>query len=872
MNPSQTTFNILWDFLKKSRKFTQEAFAGDIEVTPKTLRNWINNGFGRSRDIDAIFVCKTAFSKKEDITQYDEECVKNFLQYIALFEYFPEEEIFDRNQRFNAKKFESFFIRFLISDRNPPVPFMTVSKYRLPPFFCKREKNSDDHLGSAYSDPYDQVHVIYAEPGMGKTTYALNYANEVIKDRKFDYVFVVTYHNSIKQTISDLGNERIEYGVSVDLFERNLFRLRKICSTDQKSVLLIIDNYDNPKASSELTASNKEYIQLLETGCKILITTNLNLSKCYCIDDNKHITRLAPLPTRDLLSIFCKIRGQSTDKKNVCNLIDNYLLGNTYLTVLCAELANQGMEVNKIIDSIAHLKADNTKPFPIQKDGKRQDEKTLLEHFCCILDNNRIVNPDDDNEKQSVHKILVTLAMLPIGGVKEEYFEKAFGGLSKEDEKSMVRLKDHNIIFRNNGKIYMQPVVMEYVIRNHLIFNQIFDLLCTLNIYLDADILKSEMMDWVRISESVSKVLSDDNIKKQAKKRTIELKGNPSGGDIIKKTLDMSLVIDARISSCYTAIDIFDKGYEYAKRAFKKMNDIISREKIATNQKTELDKVTIANCCNIIGYAYLNNKSESLEKRLKIVDECIKYGEKLLSDTTEDEIRAMRVLSQLHGIKAGYYLRIKDYKSALNYHTLALEERETFKEKLGSNPIEKERMIRRISFMHRAIGTDHYYMAKEATTSDEKIRHLLKSYNSNLKAIDIYKEFEFDTNTIGTIGNYNRFSGSALELVSTINDDQLLKKTIGLTFDELSHIIFDYMRIAFEIYRDCGLNLNPEIQASLERLITLTQMISNRGLFNKKKANINHQAIGIVRNLKTVNDECNNLANDLEKLTNDLCK
>ena len=80
------------------------------------------------------------------------------------------------------------------------------------------------------------------------------------------------------------------------------------------------------------------------------------------------------------------------------------------------------------------LRADDTDYFSAQKDGKRQDEKTLLEHYCCVLNNNKVINPEEADECREMHSILSILALLPIGGISSEDFDSVAYPYSKRSK------------------------------------------------------------------------------------------------------------------------------------------------------------------------------------------------------------------------------------------------------------------------------------------------------------------------------------------------------------------------------------------------------------------------------------------------------
>ena len=198
-------------------------------------------------------------------------------------------------------------------------------------------------------------------------------------------------------------------------------------------------------------------------------------------------------------------------------------------------------------------------------------------------------------------------------------------------------------------------------------------------------------------------------------------------------------------------------------------------------------------------------------------------------------------------------------------------------------------MISKISLMHRGIGTAYFYMAGIETISrDKKIEYLFRSCQSHWSTIVLYRDHEFDQETIGTIENYNRFSGSVIGWINASNaslDEKVTFESIGIGVNQTSPTktvgnwiedIYGYMRETFAIYKKTELYRTPEIISSLERLLSLSEeVIKNKQSYDQDTINkyiqINNAALDVVtNNLKVVTDKCTTLADELKNLNKKL--
>ncbi|MBQ8258199.1 MAG: ATP-binding protein [Clostridia bacterium] len=831
-----TSFEILWDYLKTNGQ-TQESFSAQLGIDRRTLGRWIKNGFSHST-MSPEYLCKSTFGS------YDHKLAKGFINYLKGHGYTPETNIINKNGSIDADGFEAFFSSFLSGDKKE---VQKSRNFLLPVYYFERSGDIEE-ICQTFEGGCPAVHAIIGERGIGKSTLAKSFANYAVKEKIFKHIIFVSFSNSIEDTVIKINSE--DGGDST--FAGKIRMLKNL----QKSgnTLLIIDNFDDPNLNDTLSEDNSAYINLLDTECSLLFTSTSDLSHCYCVDDR--VTHLSPLPTDELLRIFFKIRGESDDNEvDVRKLIDNYLLGNTYLTVLCAELSKQGMNAVKIIDTIKDLRANDTDYFSAQKDGKRQDEKNLLEHYCCVLDNNKVINPDDADMKREMHSILSVLALLPIGGISSVDFDNFAYPYAKRKifKKTIARLKKHNLIFENDGRIYLQPIVKEYLMREVLILGEdTHYYLDTLTKKLRVESYDDEMMRWVAISEAAYSALNDEHTQSNARSRTLELSETYQNEDKVDESINTAILLGIRITACYSSVNMFAKAYEFGCLALEGL------KYISQSQKQTFDMLTVATCYNIVGFAFLHGEEQSFAKNMKTAFDCIKkgidYAQK--AQSMEYTTRALIVISKLWGTFAAYYLMKKEYGTALEYHSRALHEREQL---IGEDPECEEYKIM-LAFTYRGIGTDYFYLSREA----DKEKNLHLSYINNLKSVELFEEL-YGSNRLETVEGYNRLIGTALGLINAVSEDKLAE-LIGCHEDEVIEGIYSCLNSAFEFYASCGVSLNGEMADSLKKLITLTERKIARGQFTKADADFNLQVVQTVKSISTANNTCLDLLVQLERI------
>ena len=723
------------------------------------------------------------------------------------------------------------------------VPIAKTTEFLMPQHFRERSEELDSLLRDAFASKTYRVHAIIGERGLGKSTLAKQYTNKVVADGKFRYVFL-SYKDSLKVTIASLYNEETEKADIDTRFKMNLERLA--IEQKQTNVLLIIDNYDNSKYKEELAFGNSEYTELIKTGCSILMTTTLDVYKCYAVDD--HVTYLSRLDTEALTGLFYDVRGsREDDELDVRDLVDNYLLRNTYLVVLSAELAAQGMSAREIIEAFASLHVDETDTIAIGKDGQRYDERTLLEHFCCALDNNKIINPEETRERAEIHGVLGVLSLIPIGGMTEREFNEVAYPYKKRKifTKIISRLKNHNLVFENDGRIYLQPVVKEYIAREILLFGEdTYAYLQALTKKLDVKSFDAAMLHWVKIAESAYQIIGDEHTAEGAIERTVELDSEIKGFYMADEVIGGATVLLAAIVRCYSAVNMYNKAYEYGKLAYEGLQNI---EQAMT---LPFSPLTLAACYSTVAHAYLHGDPRFHKNNMKCALKCIGKCDELAASAAvneEEADNARILLSRLDGEIAAYYIKNKEYEKALERHMRALRERERL---IESDP-ENEHYRSMIAFTYRGIGTDYYYMS---LSDDNKANDLRLSYENHCRSVQLFKEL-YGPSRLETVTSVNRLVGAIIELMKYADPSKQNEFAVNAK---------EYLSDNFNFYSCGDPSANREMADSIKKVREICSIVEK----NDAMTEFAKEVIKTVGEIAATDDKCKS---ELEMLRKVIC-
>lgn len=717
-------------------------------------------------------------------------------------------------------------------------------KFSMPEHFIERHKELENLCQNAFNSGHCKIHAIIGEHGLGKSTLCQQYANQMVSSGKFRYVYL-TFKDSLKATVASLENEKAE---KTDIDKRFKINLEYLAAEQKRAdLLLIIDNYDNPKYKEELAFDNHEYLELIKTGCNILITTTSDLFQCYGFE-TKNITYLSRLSTEELICLFYDVRGSRKENEyDVRDLIENYLLRNTYLVVLSAELAAQGMSAREIIDAFASLHIDETENITTHKDGRRYDERTLLNHFCCALDNNNIINPEDDCERAETHGVLGVLSLIPIGGMPEREFNDIAYPYKKRKvfTKIISRLKNHNLIFKSDGRIYLQPVVKEYIAREILLFGEdTYAYLLALTKQLDVKSFDAEMLHWVKIAESAYQIVSDEHIVEGAIERTAEFDSKIARFSMANEVIGGATILLSAIVRCYSAVNMYEKAYECGKLAYEGLQNI---EQAMT---LPFFLLTLATCYSIVAHAYLHGDPRFHKKNMEYALKCIGKCDELAARASESEEEADNtriLLSKLDGEIAAYYIKNKEYEKALERHMRALREREQLIESDPGNDLYRSM----IAFTYRGIGTDYYYMS---LLDDNKANYLRLSYENHCKSVEIFNEL-YGPSRLETVTSVNRMVGAIIELMKYADPNKQ---------NEFAMNAKGYLSDNFNFYSCGDSSANREMADSIKKVREICCII-------EKNDAVNEFAKEVIETVSAITNADEQCKSELELLRKVVC-
>ena len=705
--------------------------------------------------------------------------------------------------------------------------------YILPTFYIERQKEIQN-LYQSFSTRGSYVQVISGASGTGKTEFAYNFADIARKNGWFKHVIFTTYNTTLKDTISSLKTDGI-FPELKDPFEVKAQLLKDL--QNHGETLLVIDNYHNPIGfADELSKDCEAYKKLLDTKCHILLTTTTNLEKCYLI----HVNEIEPLPIEELTKLFCNIKGDNPDDfKTLEILIRKYLLCNVYLVILAAELAKQGKSIKAIIDAFDNRTIGDSNYHSnfvsALKDGKFQQDATVLDHFCKILDENKVLHPDEDKVRTATYRVMIVLSCLPVGGIKtEDFYQLAFE--HNEGVGFIIKqLQRNHLVFEKSGYIYIHPLVREYVsrkipMREEYIHTYVSNIVRMLSIETYSD----SFMYWLTNGKEIDALLEKEFVKPNNEfSRSLQL---------------LAAALCSYISSCYDIIKQTDMACEYGVKAQDKLR------KINWTNETEDNKLLIASCYNAIGYAVLHRKSDNKTQRKfdrDIAFELISKAEEVLQGVHND--RASIQLTKIHGNLGACYVDAEDYENALKTHTLAWKERETI--------IQKERSpegLLLLATTYRCLGTDWFYLRK----TKDPIECLKNSYTYNLQSLELFNSVYGDKHLETTIG-YNRLVGTGIVLISELKNDELLNEIVKESFDELIERFYMYINASVEYLSDIGVAINSEIKDCLQKIEQITELLESRNMLTTDKLDFNIKVVEKMNSIPGIDEKVQEL---LEKV------
>lgn len=284
--------------------------------------------------------------------------------------------------------------------------------------------------------------------GIGKSELAKNYAKVYSDD--YDAVFFAVYNENLITLINDdtticIANfERFPEEKEIDYYHRKIRKLKELC--DDRT-LLIIDNFNQNEFNEE---TQKQWENILEIGCKMLITTrvhdwNYPQFDIDIISDKSQLIQI--------FNQYCETKSDN-DKIAVEKIID-YVGGHTLTVELIARQTKNGFvtPTEKLIKLKEHgIYASGKEKILSYKDNKQRTE-TVFNHIVTLF------NIADLNEFQKY--VLANMSLIPPNGIDARNF------------KDWCELEDFNVVNflirngwleRTDDKIKMHPVLSEVIL------------------------------------------------------------------------------------------------------------------------------------------------------------------------------------------------------------------------------------------------------------------------------------------------------------------------------------------------------------------------------------------------------------------------
>lgn len=719
-------------------------------------------------------------------------------------------------------------IQYQLNSKSLPTLFYNINPSFLSQIIAHSHIERTKELNKLSTNAFQgvNVHAIVGERGMGKTVLSQCFAKRAYRDNKYEHILFTRYKNDLKDTISQLPTYA-RLSESLDLFAEKIYLLKDLQHLGK--TLLIIDNYDNSDYCDELCSDNLSYSELLSTGCDILFTSCTNLEGCFNGKDDSGlcVTNVSKFPTNKLIERFCEIKGDSIDsREDLRYLIDDLLIGNTYLVTMAARLAKK-MKLKCVIDALDSLSTKRTRPIDDTKDGKKAKPASIYQHYCAFLNKHPII------EDQRYTKLLANLSLLPLEGLKyDDFFARAFEPQEQSETQALFAdLVEHFLAFESDDMVYLHPIIREYVVDKLLSEEKLISsyLNCTIE-HLTNETYSHDLIYWLNIGQAVEKSLMNKED---------------------EFCLWSRACLNAYVASSYDIICVKESAYRFGAQAIKLMG------KVNVNALSNNEKLVIAYCYNVSGYAVLHRYNKIQIQEWDLAHSAILKAMRILNELKQNEHDIVFInkidisLTKVHGNVGACYLKINDYEKAKEWHERALTERE---EMLIRNDCKENQLL--ICATYRCLGTDYFYLSRRDGTN--KVDFLKESYENNKRSlqgyIDVYGTRHLDC----TIGS-NRLVGTGINLIFDLQNDELLKEFMGETFGELVERFYKLMNESIEFLSGVGIAINSEIKDCLQKIEQLTLLLESRNMLTEDKIRFSINAAERMNAIPGIDDEVHDI-------------
>lgn len=573
--------------------------------------------------------------------------------------------------------------------------------FRRPEQYIEPEEWLEELFTNAFLK--SKVHVISGERGLGKTDLARCFAEKCMlkdgrrSDLKFCNVIFTSYlQQGLKETIALL--KCVGESEEEESFEQKINFLNHM----EKPTLLIIDNYDNEEMfREELTEKSEVYRKLLDTECHILFTSKVNMINCNGV----YQTKLNHFPLEVLLKLFFNLAEEEESQEKAADLIENYLLSNTYLVRLAAALMKT-RTIDEMVQALQSLRINEiTEPIY----GRDYNEKTIFEHFSELF------NLSGFASNKTKCRILYTLSLLPLEGIGyKDYFEMAF---SAEEQAEMQRefnlLKDTFWVFLKHRKVSLHPVVREMIVQKGIPFQYeyIKSYVKALNNQLFFRTYTTDMTSVMKMGVAACEIMYKMQI----------------------ENLDMASIL-ATLSSNHDILGNKELSYQYGMKAYQ-MLEQVDEKKLEDEQL-----YCLAQAYNLTGYAVLHvyKKKDSME----YAEKALKKASGIIRMIKKEDEKKKQLFTTNQGDLAALNIVKKDYQKAFEIHYENVEFRKEMLEEYPEQDYEKM-----IAASYKGMGTALFYLSRQNVEQRELL--LQKSYQYHCQSVEYYEkayvpEYHFD--------------------------------------------------------------------------------------------------------------------------------